>query len=409
MKGKNTQSLRKSRQTNNRNPVVGVKSVKFHHESIGGETLIDLMNLTTPAGFGNPTIMEMATFNLQLFANDLILMSSARPGPLMEKVSYTITTNKTITLHFSTLEGEIITGVFLNRAVNGVLVADGRTIADSNTLTEALFDMNLGDVIEISDVTNQWPMQMFRGPGGTPMIRNTNNGTTGGNYQMLDRGDGFCQVVRFNIAGGVGGEQIMWAHHGAVIERPAQSMLQQLDGVTGVISQMKLDLLAIGGWDILDPTRYDAMPTKSDLLAFGDSVQLLNKNLGLILDQTFFFDENTFSAHVSTTGVVTSESIDFIEGNAVITDASVFTLTFKAGFFTDTPSVIAMPRHDSGNRAATCAIEGTLSASSVAIRTGYTYGSSTYTKNPMGGFHVIVQRQGADYKAPVTLRSKLGL
>lgn len=92
-----------------------------------------------------------------------------------------------------------------------------------------------------------------------------------GDYQMLDRGDGFCQILRFNIEGEVGDEEVTWANHGALTERPDLSVLQRVDKIHGIMDKMREDMYSVTGNDIADPTRYDeGVPTDSDLMAFGN-------------------------------------------------------------------------------------------------------------------------------------------
>lgn len=103
----------------------------------------------------------------------------------------------------------------------------------------------------------------------------TENAPSIGDYQMIDSGDGTCQIIRFNIEGGVGGEKIVWANHGALAERPDLSVLQQVDALNGTIDRMKDDLLETTGFDVTDPNRYAGIPTNIDLKTFGDKVQAI--------------------------------------------------------------------------------------------------------------------------------------
>ena len=273
--GKNTKSIRKKSLSNTRNPVVGVKSIKFHHETNSGETYIDLSNLVVPSGFVNPSPAEIAKAKIKDFSENLILMSSARPGPLMEGLSYDIVSNTTIKLKFETYQGEIFTGVFYNHVTNGTVIADVRTPGKSGTLPEAATDFALGEAIPIDDLSNQYPIVLFR--NGTRQLRNPGNGTSGGDYQMLDNGDGFSSVIRFNSAGGVGGEPVEWSARGALGERPNLSVLQSVDALNGIVDKIANDALVGFGFDVTDPNRYNGIPTNPDLKAFGDRVLELEK------------------------------------------------------------------------------------------------------------------------------------
>jgi hypothetical protein len=51
----------------------------------------------------------------------------------------------------------------------------------------------------------------------------------------------------------------------------------------------------------------------------------------------------TYSATISAAGVVSSEKGDFINGSCVVTDTSLYTCTWTAGFWTQAPNCVAMP------------------------------------------------------------------
>lgn len=295
IKGQNTKSIRKKSLSNTRLPVVGTKNVKIHHEpATVGESYIDLSNLIVPAGTGlvNPSPSEIAKMRLKDFSTNWVLTSNIRPF-WMEGLSFEIVSNQTIKLlsSFETLEGEIFTIQYFNHTVNGTVIADVRTPQGSGELLEGQTDFNLGEAVPIENLSSQWPMQVFRGTDGRPMLRNESNAPyTGddsiGNYQMVDRGDGYCQVIRFNIAGDVGNEPVMWASHGALGERPNLSTLQQVDKIHGIMDKMREDLLGLTGNDVADPTRYDnGVPTQGDLKAFGDLVaKILNVEVPILTE-----------------------------------------------------------------------------------------------------------------------------
>jgi len=285
IKGKNNRSLRKKTLPNTRNTVTGVKSVKFHHEANFGDIYIDIANLNVPSGFINPSPVEMVNVKLKELPQNLILTSSAR-GSLMEGLSYEILSNTTIKLLFESYESEIFTGLFQNHITNGQLIADVRPDGDSGTLLEAQTDFNLGTPVLIEDENNQWPIQVFRGNDGKPMLRNYGNGDSDGNYKMIDNGTGYCQIIRFNVAGDINDEPIFWATHGSLAERPQSSVLQQVDNINGVLDIVKDDLLEITGFDVIQPTRYSGAPAQADLKAFGDRVLLLEKILNIDIESS---------------------------------------------------------------------------------------------------------------------------
>jgi len=284
VKGQNTKSIRKKSLPNTRLLVVGTQNFKVHHApSIIGSAYIDLTNLEVPIGLSNPAPTTIAKMRLKDFSNNWFLTSNLRPM-WMEGISFEIVSNSTIRLlsGYESLEDEVFTIQYFNHTINGTVIADVRTPNASGTLLEGQTDFNLGEALPIKELSSQWPIQVYRGTVGTPMLRNANNAAyTGddsiGNYEMVDRGDGYCQVIRFNIAGDVGGEPVFWANHGALGERPDLSVLQRVDKIHGIMDKMREDLLAVTGNDVEDPTRYDeGVPTQSDLKSFGDIVGKLN-------------------------------------------------------------------------------------------------------------------------------------
>lgn len=108
--------------------------------------------------------------------------------------------------------------------------------------------------------------------------------------------------------------------------------------------------------------------------------------------------ENVFSAFVDSSGVVTGENINWISGNAAVTDTSLFTMTLA---ISNTAGMNCVPTvsivgFDAGNL--TARIEGNPNGTTVAVRTGFTSsGSTNFTKNPYN-FRIVCQRQAADYK-----------
>lgn len=312
--GQNTKSLRKKSLPNTRLPVVGVKNLKLHHEATVGEQYLDITNLTVPSGLTNPSPSEIAKMRLKDFSNNWFLTSNLRPM-WMEGLSFEIISNTTVKLKdtFEAIADEVFTIQFFNHMVNGTVIADVRTPNGSGVLLEGETDVNLGEAIPIKNLTSQWPIQAFRGAAGNPQLRNENNAAyTGddsvGNYQMVDRGDGYCQVLRFNIPGGAGGEPFMWANHGALGERPDLSVLQNVDKIHGIMDLMREDLLLLTGYDTLDPTRYEGgVPTQADIKAFGDAVYAMRARITALENlknktQTKILGSTTISA----TGVVSA-------------------------------------------------------------------------------------------------------
>jgi hypothetical protein len=98
---------------------------------------------------------------------------------------------------------------------------------------------------------------------------------------------------------------------------------------------------------------------------------------------------DTFSAKISSAGVVSDENVNWINGNASIVGTSVYNITFNTGLFTTTPNCVATPNAASGHPIAR--IEGTPTSSGVSV-----YISSS-TANFPSNFSILCQKQGADY------------
>ncbi len=100
--------------------------------------------------------------------------------------------------------------------------------------------------------------------------------------------------------------------------------------------------------------------------------------------------ETVFSAKISSAGVVSEENLDWINGNAGLTDTSLYALTFNASFFSSTPNCTVTPSVSIGNLFPQKTSEA---ASGLSVRMRVT---STLA-NTAGAFDIICQRQGQDY------------
>jgi hypothetical protein len=111
---------------------------------------------------------------------------------------------------------------------------------------------------------------------------------------------------------------------------------------------------------------------------------------------------NEFTAQVSTTGVVSSENQDFINGNAAITDTSLFTLTWVNGKFPLAPNCTATSYGSGPTTADVVEIETLPSTTGVAFRNmvGATKGAV--------GFTVHCSRTGTDYRQPINAPILIG-
>jgi hypothetical protein len=105
---------------------------------------------------------------------------------------------------------------------------------------------------------------------------------------------------------------------------------------------------------------------------------------------------DTFSAKVSSAGVVSDENVDWINGNASLTDTSLYALTLKT-------SIVAVPMNCTVATTAPSGLDNYVfnitanTSATVTIRTGYAAGGGpSLTKNAYS-FNIICQKQGVDY------------
>lgn len=99
-----------------------------------------------------------------------------------------------------------------------------------------------------------------------------------------------------------------------------------------------------------------------------------------------------YSAKVSSAGVVSNENTDWINGNASVTDTSLYTITFNSSIFSVVPNCVAMVGDNSVFLYAT---QGqSVTASQFVVRV-----SSDQATRSAQAFTIICQKAGADYTA----------
>ena len=96
---------------------------------------------------------------------------------------------------------------------------------------------------------------------------------------------------------------------------------------------------------------------------------------------------NTFSARSTNLGIITSESLDFINGDCVLSATSTYTCAFTTDLFLVAPSCVATSE-DNGEAVSVVGVSNT----SLTI-IGYNNAGSLSTQ----GWHVNCHRQGADF------------
>jgi hypothetical protein len=97
---------------------------------------------------------------------------------------------------------------------------------------------------------------------------------------------------------------------------------------------------------------------------------------------------DTFSAVVQANGTITSENLDFINGNC--TNSSESVCTFNSGIFTQTPSCVAI----AGPRSTQVVFANIVAQSSSSV----TIGRTTNATSLIDPFTLICQKQGVDFR-----------
>lgn len=104
--------------------------------------------------------------------------------------------------------------------------------------------------------------------------------------------------------------------------------------------------------------------------------------------------ETVFSAKVSSAGVVSGENLDWLEGNAALSDTSLYAFTFKTAVFSVAPNCFTTPDATTASLSErnVSVDNSSASSSNVSVRT-VNYLSSKETS----AFNLYCQKQGADY------------
>lgn len=111
---------------------------------------------------------------------------------------------------------------------------------------------------------------------------------------------------------------------------------------------------------------------------------------------------NEFTAQVSSAGVVSSENQDFINGNAVVTDTSLYTFTWVSNKFPVAPNCTALSYGSGPTTSDVVEIETLSSTTGIALRN-----MAGGTKTAIG-FTIHCSRAGTDYRPQIPVPQLLG-
>ena len=112
---------------------------------------------------------------------------------------------------------------------------------------------------------------------------------------------------------------------------------------------------------------------------------------------------DTFSARFDAAGSLLSENIDWINGNSVLSDTSLYTITVNSGVFVASNQACTVSNiSTSGTTTDTVKFNNTPNATTIVVRTQQ-HTASTFSKVAQP-FQIICQKQGADFVATRTIQ-----
>lgn len=275
-------SYKKITTPDNKLGTVGHQSIEFYHQANAGDTTINLTAMTLPAsvaakGFVNPSIATIAA--AKLLANRANLSLHTYKGRWFDRIDYDMPTSVTIKLNQPAEQDEIFYGVIQNIVKNQTVNLDLQQIVAVGTLAQGATDFVVGKQFRV----NQNPMyqmgelQVFRGNHLSLMLRNVDNApaspSADGNYQEVDSGGGWGNKIKFNDVGLLGGELVVVMSTGRLLERPTDSLLQEIEALAG-----QLDAIIPYVEELMDMPAgsLKSSPTNVDLKSFGDKVLMLD-------------------------------------------------------------------------------------------------------------------------------------
>ena len=296
--GKNTLSFKKETIKESSLQQTGFKDLVFAHEAIGGETVLDLINLNTPSemtsnGFVNPTATEIVNSKLSQFRNNVSIISSVN-GPLMAFVTFVVNDNNIQFLNsYSAIAGEIFTVKVNNKASTGANIISGSTIVKTGSLLTGEQDINTGEAFPINKHPTEQVGAVSVFINGIQVMRNTGNASANpaadGNYEEVPVGGGVSNIIRLNDA--VAEETAYTViSNGVITERPSISQQQYIESVQGQIDRIIPTVASLAG---VDETDFQAAPNNVDLKAFGDRLLDLEER---VTAKKFVFADSPITA-----------------------------------------------------------------------------------------------------------------
>ena len=107
--------------------------------------------------------------------------------------------------------------------------------------------------------------------------------------------------------------------------------------------------------------------------------------------------ENEFSAKVSSTGVVSDENLDWVNGNCAVTDTSLFTCSFNSSVFSSAPTCVVGIVSSSTTGDVIAKIDTQATTTSVVARTSSTNATNDFVKSAQP-FNIKCSRASTDFQ-----------
>lgn len=293
------------------------KKLVFAHKCTGGETSINLLSLTMPTelaanGFANPSSAELAAAKM-VFNKKSVRLRSSLSGELMQFSDFVVSSSLSIQFlgilgTIGAQPGEIFMCEIQDIPVKELVVADTRPVTRTYELAVGQTTLNLGEIYKVGanlDIGSQvGDIKVWR--NGPIQLRNVDNATASpsadGNFQEVDAGNGYSQVIEFNDAP-VGQPDSIVVEFGRQIVSGDVNYIGAVESLYGALLAMAPDLAAAAHGDA-NIARYIATnASQLERRQFGDLVyNLLSRVQSLEIDRIVAEYEANATQSVTTPG-----------------------------------------------------------------------------------------------------------
>jgi len=327
IQGKNSLSFRRVKTEESSSTPIISKDYEFAHESVGGETFIDIDALVEPTsidtGIINPTGAALASLNLLNNASSLIIISSVK-GTLMKGSWLVSASGRRINLVFSTDANEIFTAQLRTTQATANVV-DAESYVCTGTLVSGGTDIPLGQAFTLNANSNQQIGEITLHIDGIQQFRNVGNVAAApaadGNYEEVDAGAGLTNILRLNQSFATDIAYAITSTGLIVNTRDKDSISQQLESLGGQIDALVPTVADLAG---VPESDFQAGPNDVDLKAFANKVYAngvdigtntsdISTNTGNILSNTNNINANTLNIGTNTS-VISNPNV-LINGN----------------------------------------------------------------------------------------------